>query len=446
MAPTDAGPPVPARANVLLVDDNPANLLALKAALEPLGQNLVEARSGEQALMYLLDQEFAVVLLDVQMPGLDGYEAAKLIRGRRRTRHTPILFQTAYPSNRLPIVEAYRLGAVDYLVKPLEPDILRAKVAGFVELYLQAQQIRWQAEQLREAERRQRLAVEAALRDSEERHRLWVRAVKDYAIFLMDPEGRITSWNEGGERLTGYRADEVIGQPLALLFTDEDREAGRPVRELETAAGRGSATDDNWVVRKDGSRFWASGFTTALDDEGGRLRGFVKICRDLTGAKRVEEVLQQRAADLAEAARRKDEFLAMLAHELRNPLAPLRNALAIIRERGRERRSAVSRAHAVMERQVGHLARLVDDLLDVSRISRGKVALYPERLDLAALVRAAAEDHRPAAERAGLTLALDLPEQPAWVAGDPTRLHQVVGNLWTTRGSSRALAAVWACG
>jgi PAS domain S-box-containing protein len=422
--------PAPAPpANVLLVDDWPANLLALRVVLEPLGQNLVEATSGEEALRRLTSADFAVVLLDVQMPGLDGYETARLIRGRERTRRTPILFLTAYENNRLPVVEAYRLGAVDYLVKPLVPEIVRAKVAGFVELYQQAEQIKRQAEQLRQAERDARLRVEAALRDSEERHRLWVRAVKDHAIFLMDADGHITSWNEGGERLTGYRADEVIGQPFELLFTPEDRRAGMPGRELEKARSKGSATDDNWVARNDGSRFWASGFTTALRDEGGRLRGFVKICRDLTETKRLEEVLRQRAADLAEAGRRKDEFLAMLAHELRNPLAPIRNALALIRQRGGERRSAVLQALGMMERQVGHLVRLVDDLLDVARVSRGKVVLHPERLDLGGLVRSVVQDHRPAAEAAGLELTADVPDRPVWVVGDATRLSQVVGNL-----------------
>src|SRR5262245_12556225 len=173
------GPPEQ-KVNVLLVDDRPADLLALEAALDDLGQNLVRASSGEEALQKLLEDDFAVVLLDVQMPGLGGHAAARLIRGQERSRHTPIIFITAYDSDEFPAAEAYRLGAVDYLVKPLVAEILRAKVAGFVELFrkaeqirAQAEQIRAQAEQIRLIERREferRLAEEdALLRQSEER-------------------------------------------------------------------------------------------------------------------------------------------------------------------------------------------------------------------------------------------------------------------------------------
>src|SRR5262249_14565291 len=149
--------------NILLVDDQPANLMTLEASLQSLGHNLVKVESGEEALRRLLDTDFAAILLDVQMNGLDGFETAKLIRGRERFRHTPIIFLTAYDANRLPVEDAYALGAVDYLVKPLVPAILRAKVAGFVELFQNTQQIRFQAEQIRHTDRRgfeQKLAAE----------------------------------------------------------------------------------------------------------------------------------------------------------------------------------------------------------------------------------------------------------------------------------------------
>src|SRR6184192_2552395 len=140
--------PAQQKANILLVDDHDANLLALEAILDDLGQNLVRARSGEEALKHLLRDDFAVVLLDVRMQGLDGFETAKIIRSREKNRHTPIIFLTAYDTNRLPVEEAYALGTVDYLVKPLVPVILRAKVAGFVELWEKAEQIKRQAEQI----------------------------------------------------------------------------------------------------------------------------------------------------------------------------------------------------------------------------------------------------------------------------------------------------------
>ena len=155
----------PEQASVLLVDDSPANLLALRVILEPLGHNLVEAHSGEEALGLLLHGEFAVVLLDVRMQGMDGFETAKRIRKRERSRHTPIIFLTAYDDGRLPVEQAYELGAVDYLVKPLIPVILRAKVSGFVELFQKTEQVKRQAERLRLMERQefeQKLARENA--------------------------------------------------------------------------------------------------------------------------------------------------------------------------------------------------------------------------------------------------------------------------------------------
>src|SRR5262249_29038692 len=143
------------RANILLVDDQPANLLALEAILQELDQNLVRANSGEEALRRLLEDDFAVVLLDLQMPGLDGFATARLIRGRERSRHTPIIFLTAHEAQGLSVERAYTLGAVDYLAKPLVPSILRAKVAVFVELFNKARQVERQAEQLRRAQQEQ---------------------------------------------------------------------------------------------------------------------------------------------------------------------------------------------------------------------------------------------------------------------------------------------------
>src|ERR1700674_33948 len=179
-----------AKATILLVDDMPANLLALEAVLDDLGHNLVKATSGEEALGMLLDQDFAAVLLDVRMPGLDGFETAKLIRSRERSRHTPIIFLTAGESDEFPATEAYKLGAVDYLVKPLVPVILRAKVAGFVELFVEKVRAKRQADQLR----------------------LLIQGTNDYAIFMLDPEGRVATWNAGAERIKGYKAEEIVGQ------------------------------------------------------------------------------------------------------------------------------------------------------------------------------------------------------------------------------------------
>jgi PAS domain S-box-containing protein len=413
-------------ANVLLVDDEPANLLALEAVLAGLGR-LVRATSGAEALRLLLEEDFAVVLLDVQMKGLDGFDTAQLIRSRDRTRHTPIIFLTAYESADFPAAKAYTLGAVDYLLKPLTPVILRAKVAFFIELFQKTERVRAlerEAFERRLAADSERLTRQA--RDEQERFRLVAENVQDFAIFLLAPAGLVVSWNAGAERILGYRAEEVLGRSCALFFTPEDIADGRPERELREAAETGRSGNDCWLVRKGGGRFWASGVTTALRDGG--LRGYVKILRDLTERRALEDELRRRADELAERDHRKDEWIALLAHELRNPLASVLTSLHVLRQ---ESASPAVRGESLdrAERQVRHLSRLVDGLLEASRVLLGRVRLRSERLDLARLVRTAAEDQRAVLGQAGVTLEVETPETPVWVEGDATRLTQALNNL-----------------
>lgn len=426
------------RANVLLVDDTPGNLLALEVVLDGQGHHLVMAASGEEALRLMLDQDFAVVLLDVRMLGLDGFETARLIRARERSRRTPIIFLTAGDSDEVLSNEAYTLGAVDFLVKPLRPETLRAKVAGFAALFAEKEEARIQADQLR-------LLIQESL---------------DYSIIMLDPDGRVMTWNTGAERTKGYRADEIIGQHFSRFYPQDTIDRGSLAEKLRRAAADGRCEDEGWRVRKDGTRFWANVVITALRDEAGQLRGFSKITRDLTERKqREDELLQlhrdlekrvhERTAALAasnealrienaertraeaalrEADRRKDQFVMMLAHELRNPLAPIHNGLQLLQASPNDHQ-LVDQARRIMERQVGHMARIIDDLLDVSRLTRGRVELRPQRLDLARLARTVMEDERPDIDRAGVTLETDLPELPVWVNADPTRLTQALANL-----------------
>jgi PAS domain S-box-containing protein len=696
---------------VLLVDDHAANLLALEAVLAAPGLDLIRAYSGEEALRRLGDRDFAAVLLDLDMPGLNGFETARRIRDRDRSRETPIIFVTAALDTHFPVAEAYRLGAVDYLVKPLVPDILRAKVAVFVDLFRKA-------ERVRELERGQRLRAERALRHAEGQLRLIFESATDYAIFSTDTGDVVTTWNAGAERVFGWSEAEIVGRSADVLFTPEDRAAGVPARELARAAETGRAEDDRWHVRKDGTRFFASGVVTPIRD--GVVQGFTKVARDATTRKLAEEQLlaqlrltavlasatdfeaaarelvgpvwqllgfeaggmwvpdegagvlrwvhgwhapgveadefeaasrsavfrpgeglpgrvwrdggpawvtdlaadgnfprsaparaaglhtgvcfpvasggrvlgvmeffsrsrrepdggllalmgviggqigqfveRVRARDelrtseerfarfmwhlpglawikdlrgryvyandaagkafgvppanlygktdeevfppetaalfrendrmalaggvrviealahpdgsvhhslvskfpipgpdgepiliggmaidvtdrvraeeaLREADRRKDEFLATLAHELRNPLAPIRNALEVMRLAGGVRAvgealpPSIHQAREVMERQVVQLVRLIDDLLDVSRITRGKIELRRERLDLSVAVRAAVEASQPLVQAARHELSVELPPDPVWVDADPARLAQVVTNL-----------------
>lgn len=225
--------PADQKANVLLVDDHPANLLALEAILQDLGHNLVQAHSGEEALTRLREVEVALVLLDVRMPGLDGFQTARRIRGQQRSQHTPIIFLSAQEGDEFPATEAYKLGAVDYLVMPLVPEVVRAKVAGLVDLFQQKEQARRQADQLR----------------------LLVQGTTDYAIFMLDTQGYVTTWNAGAERIKGYKAGEIIGQHFSRFYPQEAIDRGWPAHELEVAQQVGRFEDEGWRLRKTAPAF-----------------------------------------------------------------------------------------------------------------------------------------------------------------------------------------------
>jgi PAS domain S-box-containing protein len=267
------------------------------------------------------------------------------------------------------------------------------------------------------------------LRQSEERYRTLINEIEDYAIYRTDTEGRPTTWNEGVKRVLGFDEAEFIGLDLSVaIFTKEDQESGAAQRELDQAAAAGKVVNDRWMVRRDGTRFYATGITTSLRDAAGNLIGFTKVKRDQTDAKRLEEALEQRNLDLSEADRRKNEFLAMLAHELRNPLAPMMNAMRIIQMAGGDPET-LRTASGMMERQIGQMVRLVDDLLDVNRISRGTIELRKSRIELSSVVAHALEAVRPQVEARAQHLHVSLPPRPIHLNGDPARLTQVVGNL-----------------
>ena len=266
-------------------------------------------------------------------------------------------------------------------------------------------------------ERRER---EESLRRSEERFRLLVEGVKDYAIFMLDPDGRVASWNAGAQRMTGYGAQEVIGRHFSVFYPKDAIDKKWPEQELAMAREHGRFEDEGARVRKNGSTFWADVLLTPLYDSHGALLGYAKVTRDLTDRKRVEA--------LEKAERQTNEFLAMLAHELRNPLAPISNALHLL-----ARKPAADATEQwvrdVLQRQTGQMARLVDDLVDVSRITRSIIALARKPVDLRDAVRTAVDASLQWMQARRHTLSLDLPDDALVVLGDETRLVQVVQNL-----------------
>lgn len=662
--------------NILLVDDDPAQLLALEAVLETLGQDCVRASSGREALKHVLKTDFAVILLDVRMPDISGFDTARLIREHPRTSHVPIIFVTASDDDAFPVEKAYALGAVDYLTKPVIPAVLRAKVAFFVDLHRKT----------RELARIERERHAAAISAKDERIHLILGNTKDYAFIVTDAQGRITEWEGGAARITGWSSQQAIGQPTDLIYTPEDCEAGCLQNEMERARNIGRSEDKRWQLRKDGSRFFADGFMVSLTDQSGQLRGYAKIFHDatkerlaadalmasekrlrlsteaaelglwvwdpvtdgvtwenerlfeifgfspedapadmasfisgflhpddapafreasartlaigerlmfqgrffrrpggelrwidvtgllqftadeelprilgtaaditdrkraeerlraseeryrtlfesmdegfcvievlydrrgnpddyrfleinpafekhtglanalgkcirelvpdhdahwfetygrvartgeavrfeqeakamgrwfdvyalhlgeegsnkvavfftdITARKRDEEALRQLASDLSTANRRKTEFLAILAHELRNPMAPIRSGLELMRLAG-DNAETVARVREMMDRQLGHLIHLVDDLLDIARIAGNKLELKIQRVDLKSLVKSAVETSQPLIEGGGHAFSVELPDEDVFLDVDPIRISQVIGNL-----------------
>jgi len=269
----------------------------------------------------------------------------------------------------------------------------------------------------RELEERSR--YEETLRQNEERFHLLVDGVKDHAIFSLDRDGRVTTWNTGAENVYGYPAAEILGSHISRFSTPEDIARDAPGRALALARAEGRTEGEGWRVRKDGTRFWAHAHVTALYDNDGLLRGFAKITRDLTARRRLEA--------MQETEQQMNEFIAMLAHELRNPLAAIVNALAVMRDDARARDPAELRA--VIERQSTHLARIVDDLLDASRITRGTIILRKEVVDLGSVVAGAVESCRPLIDARRHAVKVELAREKVPVDADPTRLAQVVVNL-----------------
>jgi len=279
---------------------------------------------------------------------------------------------------------------------------------------------------------------EEALRQSEERFRLLVEGVQDYAIYLLSPEGLITSWNTGAHRIKGYDAAEILGAHFSRFYTQEDIDAGKPWAELAMARQHGRAEDEGWRVRKDGSHFWARVVVTSLYDGEGRLSGFAKVTQDMTQ--------QRHSASLESATQRVNDFLAVLAHELRNPLAPIRNAASLL-EHTQPGDADFETLRRAIDRQSAQLSRIVDDLLDISRVTRGTLEIRLERVDVADVAARALEAARPAIEAGGHRLRVDLPPAPLLVDGDTLRLTQALTNVlnnaarYTDRGGLIEISA-----
>ncbi|MEO6420114.1 MAG: PAS domain S-box protein, partial [Polyangiaceae bacterium] len=274
----------PMKIPILLVDDRRANLLALEATLDSPHYELVSVASGAAALAELEQRDFAVILLDFEMPTMNGIETAKRMQAcaKRHGRRAPIIFVTAIDIERAHVLAAYASGAADMVEKPLEPAVLCAKVAVFADLYRAYELARRSAERLDEEQQN-------AEREAH-RFRLLVESVKDYAIFILDPAGVVATWNPGAERIKGYTASEIIGKHFSIFYPPDEAASGKCALELEIATREGRFEEEGWRLRKDGTRLWANVTITRLRDaQSGALIGFAKVTQDLTERKLAED-------------------------------------------------------------------------------------------------------------------------------------------------------------
>jgi len=271
-----------------------------------------------------------------------------------------------------------------------------------------------------------------SLEESDERFRVLVESIRDYAVFLLDRNGRVETWNTGAALIKGYQREEILGKPIELFYTHEDRVRGRPAMLLAQAANEGRVEDEGWRVRKDGTRFWADVVITALRDEAGALIGFAKVTRDLTQRKLDEEERRRLDTDrirAEEALRIRDEFLSIASHELKTPLTALQIELyGLLESNQKAMDERAGRKLARASRNADRLSRLIELLLDVSRIATGRMALRPERFDLWQALELIADTMRETALKAGSVFSLE-GAGPILGRWDRLRVEQVAMNL-----------------
>lgn len=404
------------RASILLVDDQPARLLSYEAVLYGLGVQCVRALSGPQALERLLEQEFAAILLDVNMPEMDGFEVARLVREHPRLERTPIIFVTAVNVSELDRLKGYELGAIDYIAVPIVPDILRSKVAVLVELYQRRGQLKAVNAELTAARAQLTAEHEKAIAERDAQLQAVFEHPTDLNAILQaerDASGEIVDWiytnaNRNVAVLLGRPRSEVIGKRMSELV---------PERAAEGSATCKHVLESREIVRYE-SEFGGRDLVVTLFAAGNEH--VVSSVQDTTEQRNLQRALH-------ETHRRKDEFLAMLAHELRNPVAPIANAAELLSRLVPQdnQRTLVG----IIQRQAVHLGRLLDDLLDVARITQGRIELRREVIDVASCVHLAIETAEPLIRSKAHQLALTQMLDPIYVSADKVRLAQCISNM-----------------
>ena len=427
---------MPERIKILLVDDEPKNLTALETVLDNPGYELIRAGSADEALLALVAEEFALLVLDIQMPGMNGFELAQLIKTRKKTAGIPIIFLTAYYSDDEHVQEGYGTGAVDYLHKPINAVVLRSKVAVFAELHRKTREsalanraLLAEVAERRRAEERLRelndelerrvLSRTAELSESEARFRALAEEMP-HLVWETDAAGNATYQNAKWRTFTGHGAEPREDGWIGVIHPDD---APRMAAAWADALRTGDECDTFCRYRRanDGEYRWFHIKAAPVRDSTGAVVRWVGTSTDIQEQRQAEDALR-------EADKRKDEFLAMLGHELRNPLAAIRHAVRIDAEES-EDPAAKRWAGEVIDRQSFQLMRMVDDLLDVERINRGRIELRLETLDLRSVFTQVIAVVRPLMELKEHALMVEIAESELPMRGDAARLEQVFVNL-----------------
>ena len=414
------GPPNSAGARLLLVDDKPENLVALRAILEGSGYELLAAASGEDALKIALQERLATVLLDVVMPGMDGFEVARHLKELQRTRDVPILFLTALAADVEHIYRAYEVGAVDYIIKPLDPEVVRKKVSVFVNLVRQREQIEEQAAALREADRREHELEVAELRMAgDRRYRKLVEGI-DHAIgWTMNEALRLTFISRQASRMLGFSMQQFIEPGFwAAHLHLEDRETTLDGFRRALADGVELASNHR-MLAKDGRTLW---FHTGVSGErvtgGAELHG---ISVDVTELKRAEEEAQR-------ATHVREELLAIVAHDLRDPLAAIQTSASLLEVAAGSKEPRIEKTARTIIRSSKRMDRLIGDLLDFALIEAGRMTIERQAFGAASLIQESVETLKPLAATKEVQLEGNT-EEDFLLDGDRDRVLQILSNI-----------------
>jgi two-component system CheB/CheR fusion protein len=431
--------------SILLVDDQPSNLDVLEAILESPEYRIVRAQSANDALLALLHGDFAAIVLDMKMPDVSGIDLAVMIKQRKRTRDIPIVFLTAHMLEESDVLRGYGVGAVDYLSKPVQPEILKSKIGVFIDLFRKTRALA-AANQALEDEVEERQAIQEALRlanaglearveertadltrlneclrESEEYFREVTHGIP-HLVWTGFPDGAVDFANRRWSEYTGQTLDPARSFRdvwLAGVHPDDRDRAERAYVE-GMRSGKDFSVEAR-IARADGVHRWHLSHCVPLHDTAGKVRKLLVTGTDIDEQKKAEEALREDDA-------RKNEFIATLAHELRNPLAPIRNGLEIMRLR-EDDPVVMAQARSMMGRQLSQLVRLVDDLLDISRITGGRIQLRRSCVDLSIVLESALETAKPVIAEAEQEVRLILPGEKTHLDADLTRLSQVFSNL-----------------